>query len=108
MVGGLAQQHSVRARVDNNLLQVTKTHTAATKARSVCVLLSQAGIIPRIFKYLWHRMPEVQADMLANPRSSSGDASNLPPSSSSAATEYAAEQGSYKWLVRCSMLEIHK
>jgi hypothetical protein len=68
----------------------------------------QAGIIPRFFKYLWHRMPEVQADMLANPRSSSGGAANAPPSSSPAAVECAAEQGSYKWLVRCSMLEIHK
>lgn len=80
----------------------------------------QAGMIPRIFKYLWQRMPEVQADMLANPKSSSGGASLHSSSSSLAFAEMrksladggsgrgAEQQPSYKWLVRCSMLEIHK
>jgi hypothetical protein len=78
----------------------------------------QAGIIPRILKYLWQRMPEVQADMLSHSQSRSG---SLHSSSSSsrlglvdmrkslhAEDNRIAEQPSYKWLVRISIVEIHK
>jgi len=82
-----------------------------------CCGVPQAGIIPRIFKYLWQRMPEVQAGLLANPGSSCG---SLHSSTSSLAfgdmrrslqgdeAGRGPEQPSLKWLVRCSMLEIHK
>lgn len=78
----------------------------------------QAGIIPRIFKYLWQRMPEVQAGMLAN--LGGGSQPGLvqlqqrrslhaeDSSSSSCGGQAGAEQPSLKWLVRWSMLEIHK
>jgi hypothetical protein len=80
----------------------------------------QAGIIPRIFKYLWQRMPEVQAGLVAaaHPGSSGG---SMRSSASSLvvgdmrrslhaedSSSRVAEQPSLKWLVRCSMLEIHK
>lgn len=92
----------------------------------------QAGIIPRIFKYLWQRMPEVQAGLLTNPSSSGGGGGggggggSTRSSSSSlvfgdlrrslhgdeaAAGSSSGARGvepSLKWLVRCSMLEIHK
>jgi hypothetical protein len=87
-----------------------------------CCAVLQAGIIPRIFKYLWQRMPEVQAGLLAaaHPSSSSTCASMCSSSSSLAygdmrrslhaedSSSRVAEQPSLKWLVRCSMLEISK
>lgn len=76
----------------------------------------QAGIIPRIFRYLWARMPEVAAGLLANTSNSAGSihssTSSLVCTARRSLTaddgSRCAEQPSLKWLVRCSMLEIHK
>lgn len=76
----------------------------------------QAGIIPRILRDLWQRMSQVQADMLSSTQSRGG---SLHSSSSSlgfldmrksmhAEDSRSAEQPSYKWLVRISIVEIHK
>lgn len=85
------------------------------------MVVLQAGITPRIFRYLWQRMPEVQASLLtaAHPSSSAGSmrssASSLVVGDTMHRSLHAedssgrlAEQPSLKWLVRCSMLEIHK
>jgi hypothetical protein len=80
----------------------------------------QAGLIPRIFQYLWRRMPEVQASMLAHTANSMAAAGSGPSSPSSKEGEAAGDedssgsssssavQPSLTWLVRCSMLEIHR
>jgi hypothetical protein len=85
-------------------------------------LALQAGLIPRIFQYLWRRMPEVQASMLAHtaksmaaagsgpssPSSKECEAAGDEASSSSSSSSGRAVQPSLTWLVRCSMLEIHR
>lgn len=87
---------------------------------AVVLPLLQAGIIPRIFKYLWQRMPEVQAGLVAAAHPSSTCGSMRSSTSSLAfgdmrrslhaedSSSRVAEQPRLKWLVRCSMLEIHK
>jgi hypothetical protein len=85
-----------------------------------CCVVSvlQAGISPRILKYLWQRMPEVQADMLSHSQSKSGSLHSSSSSSSlgfmdmrnslHAEDSQNAEQPNYQWLVRISIVEIHK
>ncbi|KAF6259051.1 P-loop containing nucleoside triphosphate hydrolase protein [Scenedesmus sp. NREL 46B-D3] len=80
------------------------------------LLPPNAGLIPRIFQYLWKRMPEVHASMLADTVTSMVAAGSSPSSSCSQeggdagdeVSSGSAAQPSLTWLVRCSMLEIHR
>lgn len=92
-------------------------HYSDHDSATVLPPLIQAGLIPRIFKYLWARMPEVAAGLLANTSSS---AASMHSSTSSLVCgdtrrsltaddgSRCTEQPNLKWLVRCSMLEIHR
>lgn len=62
----------------------------------------QAGLIPRIFQYLWRRMPEVQASMLSH------CAASMAASEAEHDSSIKSSEPSLTWLVRCSMLEIHR
>jgi uncharacterized membrane protein YgcG len=87
----------------------------APVALAAAVVCLQAGLVPRIFQYLWRRMPEVQASMLAQTANSMAAAGSGPSSPSSSEGDETSSSGSgsavqpsLTWLVRCSMLEIHR
>lgn len=75
----------------------------AAAATPTGALPAGAGLAPRLLAYLWQRMPEVQASMLAP------DGGSLASSSSSlAALTQAGGEPRLKWLVRCSMVAVER